>query len=80
MKWVLRTHLCNTVVDATAIEDANSGFIIRDFLDDAGRQFLAELENVDDEDTAPTKQPTTHGGVIGAGGALSGFNAHRPEV
>jgi hypothetical protein len=50
LRWVLRTHLCNFVVDKTFPEDADSGFIIQKYLDDEGAKMLLDLEhNQDDE-------------------------------
>ena len=50
LRWVLRTHLCNFVVDKAYRDEADSGFIIQKYLDEEGAKMLEELEhNPDDE-------------------------------
>lgn len=45
LRWVLRTHLLNFVVDKEYRDEADSGFIIRKYLDEEGVKMLAELEH-----------------------------------
>ena len=45
LRWVLRTHLCNFVVDKGYRDEADAGFIIQKYLDENGVKMLAELEH-----------------------------------
>jgi len=50
LRWVLRTHLCNFVVDKAYRHEADAGFIIQKYLDEEGSKMLEDLEhNPDDE-------------------------------
>ena len=49
LRWVLRTHLCNFVVDKGYRDEADSGFIIKRFLDEEGIKMLKELEHNRDD-------------------------------
>jgi hypothetical protein len=46
-----RVHLCNVVVDKGYKDEAESGFIIRKYLDEEGIKMLEELEHNPIEDT-----------------------------
>ena len=55
LRWVLRTHLCNFVVDKVERNEAETGFIIQKYLDEEGVKMLEDLEhNADDDVETPS--------------------------
>eukprot|EP00344_Euplotes_crassus_P009527 CAMPEP_0197018956 /NCGR_PEP_ID=MMETSP1380-20130617/80409_1 /TAXON_ID=5936 /ORGANISM="Euplotes crassus, Strain CT5" /LENGTH=209 /DNA_ID=CAMNT_0042446273 /DNA_START=635 /DNA_END=1264 /DNA_ORIENTATION=+ len=87
LRWVLRTHLLNFVVDKEFRDEADQGFIIRKYLDEEGVKMLSELEH-SGIDQAPDssedgfqqyKDPLLDGGDGGDAGDAGEYKGFIPK-